>query len=103
MQSTAVRMNSLPNMLRKGDLVEDILPDGRLRNYTLTEHPKPGVIVYDGHLVPVTYLIGRDDYAGHKVITVKCSRLPLGSSRELRLDGRPAPVFYRPPEPTLLY
>ena len=103
METTSVRLRTLPGMLRKGDLVEDTLPNGAVRTYTLTKHPEYDVITYRDHLMPVVYLVGRDDYAGKPVIIAKCARLTLGSSRELPLNGRRPPVFLAPPEPTALY
>ena len=104
MNLTVIRMQTLPGMLRKGDLVEDKLPSGGLRTYVLTRHPDHGVIPFNGKLIPVIYLYGMDNYAGHKVQIVKCARLALESTRELPfVDGRKPPVFFRPPEPVTVY
>src|SRR6266516_1883754 len=104
MNLTVIRLQTLPGMLRKGDLVEDRLPTGGLRTYVLTRHPDHGMIPFHGKLIPVIYLHGMDNYAGREVHITKVARLALGSTRELPLiDGRKAPVFFRPPEPVTVY
>jgi len=96
------RAHLLPGMLRKGDVVNDIDPTGRARIYRLTDHPTPGTVVCAGMNVPVYYLTGTDDRNGYKVMVVKVARMPVDTSRETALKGRPAPTFYRP-EPTFVY
>lgn len=99
MDTMSVRMNELPGNLRRGDLVEDEIPGYGVRVYVLTEPPAYDLIVFNAQVVPIVYLVGLDNYAGKPVKIAKAAHIAVQASRELPLNGRARPVFYRPPEP----
>jgi hypothetical protein len=102
MNTMSMRLVELPGNLRKGDLVEDETAGFGSRMYVITEPPVRGLIMVNSQPVPVVYLVGLDDFQGKPVKITKAARVAVLASREIPLNGRTPPVFYRP-EPTALY
>ena len=101
--TTTIRSMLFPNLLRKGDVIT-VAPGGVIRDVKLTEPPVFGVIVFGGHDCPVYYLTGIDLATNNKPFkTVESARAVIETTRELVLNGRPAPTYYRPTEPEFLY
>jgi hypothetical protein len=88
------RLYALPGQLRKGDHVS--IPG--VHTLVLSEHPEYGTLVFQGQLCQIYYLTGFASDTQCKVKIAASARIALDSTREFQLHGRPAPVFYQPPE-----
>jgi hypothetical protein len=93
MSDTAVfRVVALPGQLRKGDYVS--VPGSH--DLVLTEHPEYDTLVFKGQLCQIYHLTGRADDTTQVVKIAVSARVALDSTREVTLNGRPAPVFVTP-------
>jgi hypothetical protein len=92
---TTLRSILLPNLLRKGDVIT-LDTGGVLRDVRLTEAPQYGVLVFAGVDCPVYHLTGTDLSNGREFKVTRSARLPVDTTRELRLSGgRAVPLHLR--------